>query len=327
MRSLTAAQESWPIAGRFTMSRASKTEAEVVVAEIRQGDARGRGECTPYDRYGQTPVSVLEQIEAVRPQIEAGCDRAQLQTLLPAGSARCALDCALWDLEAQLTGVPAWRTAGLSRLDPVKTVFTLSLGSPEEMAEAARKAARRPMLKLKIGRADDLDRVQAVREAAPLSRLIVDANEALTIEDLKLLAPEFAKLDVKLIEQPLEAGADEALMLDDAGYVASCNATNFFFVRGGRAHTSSGRSCFNGITRSKVIALCQPAGIPLAVGDFTLLDVYGAEEAFVTGTFGGVTPVRAIDGRMLPQPLPGPVTRRLASAYAALVDAGGAIGG
>lgn len=210
-RTLTAAEETWPIAGRFAISRTSKTESHVVVVEITDGDARGRGEATPYEHYGQTPDSVLAQIEAVRPEIEAGCDRQRLQTLLPAGSARCALDCALWDLEAKLSGVPAWRTAGLARLDPVKTVYTLSLGSPEAMAEAAAKAARRPMLKLKIGRADDLDRVQAVREAAPLTRLIVDANEALTLDDLKHLAPEFARLDVKLIEQPLPAGEDAAL--------------------------------------------------------------------------------------------------------------------
>jgi L-alanine-DL-glutamate epimerase-like enolase superfamily enzyme len=211
VRTLASIRESWPIAGRFTISRTSKTEADIVVVEIGEGQARGRGECTPYDRYGQTPESVLEQVEAVRPEIEAGCDRARLQVLLPPGSARCALDCALWDLEAKLSGVPAWRTAGLSRLDPVKTVYTLSLGSPEEMGEAARKAARRPMLKLKIGRPDDLDRVQAVREAAPLTRLIVDANEALSLEDLKRLAPELAKLGVQLIEQPMQAGADEAL--------------------------------------------------------------------------------------------------------------------
>jgi branched-chain amino acid aminotransferase len=116
-----------------------------------------------------------------------------------------------------------------------------------------------------------------------------------------------------------KAGADEALMLDDAGFVASCNATNFFFVRGGDVFTSTGRSCFNGITRGKVIGLCRQNGIGTHLGDFTLLDVYAADEAFVTGTFGGVTPVRAIDGRILPAPLPGPLTKRIAAAYADLV--------
>jgi L-alanine-DL-glutamate epimerase-like enolase superfamily enzyme len=211
MRRLVAAEETWPIAGRFAISRGSKTEARVVTVELADAGARGRGECTPYARYGQTPASVLAELEAVRRQIEAGCDRSGLQALLPPGSARCALDCALWDLEAKLAGGPAWRAAGLSRLDPVKTAYTLSLASPEEMAEAARKAARRPVLKLKLGGADDLDRVQAVREAAPLARLIVDANEALSLEELKRLAPELARLDVRLIEQPLPAGEDAAL--------------------------------------------------------------------------------------------------------------------
>jgi branched-chain amino acid aminotransferase len=119
--------------------------------------------------------------------------------------------------------------------------------------------------------------------------------------------------------QAYKAGADEALMLDDAGFVASCNATNFFFVRDGEVFTSTGRSCFNGITRGKIIDLCQEIGIAVHLGDFTLLDVYAAEEAFVTGTFGGVTPVRAIDGRTLPAPLPGPLSTRIADAYADLV--------
>lgn len=118
--------------------------------------------------------------------------------------------------------------------------------------------------------------------------------------------------------QAYKAGADEAVMLDDAGFVASCNATNFFCVRDGVVLTSSGHSCFNGITRAKVMLLCEQAGIPLRVGNFTLLDVYGAQEAFVTGTFGGVTPVRAIDGRMLHGPLPGPITERLRTLYAEL---------
>ena len=137
--------------------------------------------------------------------------------------------------------------------------------------------------------------------------------------DMRLNSHSRLNLITALI-QAYKAGADEALMLDDAGYVASCNATNFFFVRDGVVHTSAGKSCFNGITRAKVMGLCAPAGVTLAVGDHTLLDVYGADEAFVTGTFGGVTPVRAIDGRTLPQPLPGPVTRVLTDAYHRLVD-------
>jgi L-alanine-DL-glutamate epimerase-like enolase superfamily enzyme len=142
---------------------------------------------------------------------EPDSTRAALQDRLPAGAARNALDCALWDLEAKRSGVPAWRAAGLTRLDPLKTAYTLSLGTAAEMADAAREAARRPMLKLKIGAADHLDRVAAVREAAPRARLIVDANEALSLDDLRRLAPELARLEVSLIEQPLPAGEDEAL--------------------------------------------------------------------------------------------------------------------
>ncbi|MBV9785685.1 MAG: aminotransferase class IV [Acidisphaera sp.] len=140
--------------------------------------------------------------------------------------------------------------------------------------------------------------------------------------DMRLNSHSRLNLIMALI-QAAKAGADEALMLDDAGYVASCNATNFFFACGGTVFTSTARSCFAGITRGKVMALCTAAGIPLIVGDHTLAEVYAAEEAFVTGTFGGVTPVRGIDGRTLPASLPGPVTARLAGLYAGLLDRSG----
>ena len=198
------------------MRAAAKTEAEVVVAEIAGEVHCGRGEAVPYARYGETAASVLDQIESVRPRIEAGAGRMDLQGLAPPGAARNALDCALWDLEAKRAGVRAWTLAGRGRLDPVKTCFTISLGTPGEMAEAARANARRPMLKLKIGGVDDLDGVAAVRAAAPLARLLVDANEALSFEDLRRLAPELARLDVRLLEQPLPAGEDAAL----EGYVS-----------------------------------------------------------------------------------------------------------
>jgi L-alanine-DL-glutamate epimerase-like enolase superfamily enzyme len=203
--------ERWPLAEAFVISRGSKTEAEVVVAEIADGSHSGRGEAVPYARYGETVASVLAQIEGVRTRIEAGPDREGLQGLLPPGAARNALDCALWDLEAKRAGVRAWTLAGRARLDPVKTCFTISLGSPREMAEAARAHARRPVLKLKIGGPDDLDSVAAVRAAAPRARLIVDANEGLGFEELRRLAPELARLEVKLLEQPLPAGEDGAL--------------------------------------------------------------------------------------------------------------------
>jgi len=183
----------------------------VIVVELRRGAAVGRGEAVASARFGKTPQGVIDEIEAVRSQVEAGVDRAGLQRLLPPGPARNALDCALWDLDAKLAGVRAWTLAGRARLDPVKTAYTLSLAAPEAMAEAARAAAGRPLLKLKIGGPDDLDRVAAVRAAAPRTRLIVDANEALSFDDLRRLAPEFAALRVQLIEQPLPAARDSDL--------------------------------------------------------------------------------------------------------------------
>jgi L-alanine-DL-glutamate epimerase-like enolase superfamily enzyme len=211
VRRLSARCECWPLAAAFVISRGSKTEAEVVVAEIADGPHRGWGEAVPYARYGETTKGVLEEIASVRVRIEAGAGRDELQGLLPAGAARNALDCALWDLEAKRAGLRAWTLAGLARLDPVKTCYTISLGSPDEMAEAAQAHARRPLLKLKIGAADDLAAVAAVRKAAPKARLVVDANEALNFEELRRVAPEFARLGVLVVEQPLPAGEDAAL--------------------------------------------------------------------------------------------------------------------
>lgn len=211
MRTLSARAERWPIARGFTISRGAKTEAELIVAQIADGACRGRGEAVPYPRYGESLDGALAEIEALRDAIEAGCDRARLRTLIGPGAARNALDCALWDLEAKRAGVRAWTLAGLGPLRPVVTAFTLSLATPNAVAKAALRACDRPLLKLKIGGPGDLDRVESARAAAPDAALIVDANEALGFEDLRRLAPEFHKLGVALIEQPLPAGADEAL--------------------------------------------------------------------------------------------------------------------
>lgn len=205
MRSLAARDELWPLASAFVIARGAKTEAHVVVAEITDGDKVGRGEAVPYPHYGETVGSVIEQMAA------APLDRVALQSALPAGAARNAIDCALWDLEAKQSGRRAHEIAGLIRLDPVKTAFTISLGAPEAMAAQAASNARRPMLKLKIGGADDVDRVRAVRAAAPRTRLIVDANEGLDFDGLRRLAPDLAALGVMLIEQPLAAAEDADL--------------------------------------------------------------------------------------------------------------------
>ena len=210
--------ENYPIRGAFTISRGSKQEAAVVVVELlgvtSDGrEIRGLGECVPYGRYGETVDGVAAAIEAQAKAVTAGMDRRALQSALPAGAARNALDCAFWDLECKALAQPAWRLAGQPEPGPVTTAFTLSLAAPAEMGRAAREAAAMPLLKLKLGGGDaeDVERVRQVRLNAPNSRLIVDANEGWTIEQLAVLAPELAVLGVKLIEQPLPAGQDAAL--------------------------------------------------------------------------------------------------------------------
>jgi L-alanine-DL-glutamate epimerase-like enolase superfamily enzyme len=208
---LSVREEVWPLAERFAISRGSKTEARVVVVDIGDGEHWGRGEAVPYPRYDETVDGVIAEVETVRARIEAGLGREELQSCLPPGAARNAVDCALWDLEAKRTGVRAWSRAGVSEMRAVTTAYTLSLDEPAAMAEAARKAAPRPLLKLKIGGGHDLDRVEAVRAAAPDAQLIVDANEGLSFDELVRLAPELARLGISLLEQPLPAAEDFAL--------------------------------------------------------------------------------------------------------------------
>ncbi|MGQ4273092.1 N-acetyl-D-Glu racemase DgcA [Terrihabitans sp. B22-R8] len=211
MRSVDVDVENWPIAGRFTIARGSRTEAVVVVATIRDESFAGRGECVPYARYGESVESVTAAIQSVAGAIEAGAGREELQTLLPAGAARNALDCALWDLEAKRSGQPAWNLAGQAEPRPVTTAYTISLGSAEEMAAAAARAAARPLLKIKLGGNGDPERIAAVRAAAPNARLVVDANEAWDAVNLAANLEACARAGAVLIEQPLPAGDDSAL--------------------------------------------------------------------------------------------------------------------
>jgi L-alanine-DL-glutamate epimerase-like enolase superfamily enzyme len=208
---LQARLEHWPIAGSFTISRGSKTEAVVVVAEVRSGDHSGRGECVPYARYGETPETTLNQILSLQTHFAAGVDRETLQTLLPAGAARNALDCALLDLEAKLSGSRVWDIFGQPSPRSCTTAYTISLGSPEAMAEAAHAAAHRPLLKIKLGSDDDTVRIKAIRRAAPNVQLIVDANEGWRDDNLALNLAACVDAGVTLIEQPLPAGEDDAL--------------------------------------------------------------------------------------------------------------------
>lgn len=212
-RSLTAAVESWPIRGVFRISRGARTEALVVTATVVQDGVQGRGECVPYARYGESVESVVAQIEGVSGAIADGLDRAGLQRALPAGAARNAVDCALWDLEAKRAGKPVWQLAGMDAAPgPVVTAYTLSVDTPEAMGAAAAEAAARPLLKLKMtGDGQDLERVARIRENAPGARLVVDANEAWDPAAYRDITPRLGALGVEMIEQPLPADGDDAL--------------------------------------------------------------------------------------------------------------------
>lgn len=208
---LSVAVERWPISGGFTISRGVKHEAVVVVATIGDGIHTGRGECVPYERYGESAEAVVAAIEACAPRVANGSSRAELIGVLPPGAARNALDCALWDFEAKRSGRSVAELAGLGMLKPVLTAFTLSLGSPEAMADRAREASAYPLLKLKLGGDGDAMRLAAVRAAAPNARLIADANEAWRPEALEHLLDAAASAGVELIEQPFPASDDEIL--------------------------------------------------------------------------------------------------------------------
>ncbi len=221
-RELTVEVERFPVAGRFTIARGSRTEIAVVTATIGEGGARGRGECVPYARYGETVESVCGLIEGLRGRIETGLSRAELQDALPAGAARNAVDCALWDLDAKLTGVPAHVAAGIDRLAPVTTAYTISLDTAEAMAEATARAAARPILKIKLGAPEgDLERIAAVRAAAPDATLIADANEGWTEENLARHLAACADAGFALIEQPVPADRD-AILADRPRDVLVC---------------------------------------------------------------------------------------------------------
>jgi len=204
--------ERWPLAGVFAISRGSKTEAVVVVAELSDGTHRGRGESVPYARYGETPDGIVAAIEAVRPVLRRGLDRGALQRAMPAGAARNALDCAYWDVNAKQTGLRVHELAGLGAPAPLTTAYTISLASAAAMAAAAEQAAWRPLLKVKLGGGDDDGkRIAAVRRAAPRAELIVDANEGWNPDNFKANLAACADAGVTLIEQPLPEGRDEAL--------------------------------------------------------------------------------------------------------------------
>lgn len=206
--------EEWPIAGQFVIARGAKSSAVLVVVSLCVGGVCGCGECTPYARYGETPEQVLAAIRSqtnlLQRSVSVACARAALNEEMPPGAARNALDCALWDLEAKLTGAPVWRLARLDAPQPVTTAFTISLGSPNDMASAAMEAQERPLLKLKLG-GRDAARIASVRAAAPAKRLIVDANESWTPETWSENVEACVAARIEMIEQPFPADADQAL--------------------------------------------------------------------------------------------------------------------
>jgi len=208
---LHVAQDSFRLAKTFTISRGSRDVAHVLTVTLTDGEHSGQGECVPYARYAETLDSVTAQIESVRDALANDLDRIALQHTLPAGAARNALDCALWDLEAKRTGTPVWQLAGLDEPMPVTTAYTLSLDTPAAMREAAQEHHAKPLLKIKLGGSGDVERLQAVRDGSPTSELIVDANEGWSLADYKTLAPVMVELGVTLVEQPLPAADDESL--------------------------------------------------------------------------------------------------------------------
>ena len=270
--SLSVRIERWPIAGTFAISRGVKSAAEVVLAELRDGAHLGRGECVPYPRYGETIEGVASAISALRAQIERGLDREALQHAMPPGAARNALDCALWDLAAKRSGRRAHELAGLAPLQPLTTAYTISLATPEVMAAAAEKAAARALLKIKLTGAGDPARIAAVRRAAPRSGLIVDANEGWTAANLKENLAACAKAGVTLVEQPLPADADAALV-DIAHPIPVCadesvHATASLAALAGKYDAVNIKlDKAGGLTESLAMARCaQDMGFALMVG-------------------------------------------------------------
>ena len=199
--------QAFRLARPFVISRGSRTEAQVLTVRIERETTAGWGECVPYGRYGESLASVTQQITG----LPDGISRSELQFALPAGAARNAVDCALWDLAAKQAGRRVWQMAGLPRPVPLLTAFTLSLNSPAEMQAEAQVHAHRPLLKIKLGTPDDMPRLEAVRRGAPLARIIIDANEGWTPEVYADLAPHLIRLGVELVEQPLPVGRDDML--------------------------------------------------------------------------------------------------------------------
>jgi len=208
---IKARHECWPLANTFTIARGSKDSADVVVCTLSQDGYVGRGECVPYARYGESVASVFDQIKHFAQSTSTGFLKSDLQRKMPAGAARFAVDAALWDLEAKLSGTSVFESLGIAADRPLTTAYTISYASADTMHRDAQNNAARPLLKIKLAHKDDLERLIAVREGAPKAKLIVDANEGWTLTDFEAFAPHLETHGVIMVEQPLPAGADSAL--------------------------------------------------------------------------------------------------------------------
>jgi L-alanine-DL-glutamate epimerase-like enolase superfamily enzyme len=210
-RAIAVAAERWPLERPFRISRGVKTAAEVVVVTVREDGVEGRGEGVPYPRYGESVEGVTAEIRALEQAVAEGLDRRALQDALAPGAARNALDCALWDLEAKRARRPAWALAGIAEPQPMVTAQTIGIDTAAEMGERARALASAPLIKVKLDREDVHARMRAVRDGAPRARLVVDPNEAWSVDELRAHVPMLAGLGVEMIEQPIAADDDAAL--------------------------------------------------------------------------------------------------------------------
>jgi len=210
-RQVSVGIESWPLERPFRISRGVKTAADVVVVEINDGSHTGRGECVPYPRYGESVDSVAEQIRSVLPALEQGTSRIDCRRLLSAGAALNAIDSALWDLEARASGHAVDQMLNLARPATLTTALTVGLDTPEQMGLVAAQMSAAPVIKVKVDGESPDRQLQAVHDAAPHAKLIVDANEAWSIEILNELNSFLKEIGAVLIEQPLAAGKDAVL--------------------------------------------------------------------------------------------------------------------
>ncbi|HZO23964.1 MAG TPA: dipeptide epimerase [Steroidobacteraceae bacterium] len=210
--SLHVETEKWPLKRPFRITGHTMHDCEVVVVNLTQDGLKGRGEAAGVYYLQDDVPAMVKRIESVRDSIEAGIDREMLQSLLPAGGARNAVDCALWDLDAKRMGKPAWELADLDTPRPLLTAHTVGAESPTDMADWARSYTEAKFLKLKLtGEAIDADRIRAVRAARKDVSLSVDANQGFTRSSLQALLPVLTQARVTLVEQPFPIGQDAQL--------------------------------------------------------------------------------------------------------------------